>query len=112
MFSKYEQRCFINIQIARGKIAPQYHTALMEACGRETLTYRTMAGWAYAFHRGREDLHKKRGAGRPQSASDDVHVNTVRALLEEHRCWTCIELARDGIHCLHDLWRWILTSDH
>ena len=24
-----------------------------------------------------------------------MHVNAVRALLEEHRCWTCIELARE-----------------
>ena len=33
-----------------------------------------------------EDTHKKRGAGRPQSVSNDVHVNAVRALLEEHSC--------------------------
>ncbi|PSN32984.1 hypothetical protein C0J52_23692 [Blattella germanica] len=46
-------------------------------------------------HRGREDVHQKRGAGRQQSARDDVHVNAVRALLEEHHCWTCIELARE-----------------
>ncbi|KAJ4432063.1 hypothetical protein ANN_20677 [Periplaneta americana] len=32
MFSKYEQRCFIEIQIARGKNARQSHTALLEAC--------------------------------------------------------------------------------
>ncbi|PSN51982.1 hypothetical protein C0J52_18907 [Blattella germanica] len=43
-----------------------------------------MARWANAFRRGREDVHQKRGAGRPQSARDDVHVNAVRALLEEH----------------------------
>ncbi|PSN50714.1 Uridine 5'-monophosphate synthase [Blattella germanica] len=43
----------------------------------------------------REDVHQKHGAGRPQSARDDVHVNAVRALLEAHRCWTCIELARE-----------------
>ena len=24
-----------------------------------------------------------------------MHVNTVRTLLEEHRCWTCTELARE-----------------
>ena len=59
----------------------------------ETLPYRTVARWAYAFRREREDVHKKQ-----QSASDDVHVNAVKALLEEHSCWTYIELAReDGI---------------
>ena len=72
MFSKYEQKCLIKIQIARGKNARQCHTALLEACGRETLPYRTVAWWAHTFRR---EFIKKRGAGKPQSASDDVHVN-------------------------------------
>ena len=93
MFSKYKQRCFIKIQIARGKNARQCHTALLEACGRETLPYRSVGRWAYAFRRGREDDYQKRGAGRSQSACDEVHVKAVTALLEEHNC-TCIELAR------------------
>ncbi|KAJ4430430.1 hypothetical protein ANN_22646 [Periplaneta americana] len=95
MFSKYEERCFIKIQIARGKNARQCHTALLEACGRETSPYRTVARWKHAFRNGREDVHQKRGDVRSQSASDDVYVNSVRALLQEHRCWTCIELARE-----------------
>ncbi|KAJ4441030.1 hypothetical protein ANN_10879 [Periplaneta americana] len=68
---------------------------LLEACGRETSPYRTVARWAHAFRNGMEDVHQKHGAGRPQSASDDVHVNAVRALLKEYRCWTCVELARE-----------------
>ena len=51
----------------------------------------------------RDDVHKKCGADRLQSASDDVHVNAVRALLEEHRCWTCIALARKVGIALHIL---------
>ena len=47
------------------------------------------------IRRDREDVRVKRGDGRPQSACDDVRVNALRALLEEHRCWTCIELARE-----------------
>ncbi|PSN37524.1 hypothetical protein C0J52_14902 [Blattella germanica] len=82
-------------KVARGINARQCHTELLEACGKETLPYRTVARWANEFRRGREDDNKKRGAGRPQSASDYVHVNVVRALQEEHRCWTCIELARE-----------------
>ncbi|PSN58357.1 hypothetical protein C0J52_12991 [Blattella germanica] len=95
MFSTYEQRCFIKIQVARCINARQYHTELLEACGKETLPYRTMARCVNAFRRRREDVHQKRGAGRPQSARDDVHVNAVRALLEEHHCWTCIKLTRE-----------------
>ena len=88
MFSKYEQRCFIKIQVARGINARQCHTELLEACGKETSPCRTVARWANAFRRGMEDVHQKCGAGRPQSSRDYVHVNAVRALLEEHRCWT------------------------
>ena len=51
-----------------------------------------MARWAYAFCR-RRDVNQKRGTGRPQSESDDVHVNAARALLEEQLFWICIELA-------------------
>ena len=95
MFSKYEQRGFFKIQIARGKNVRQCHTALRKLV-IETLSYCTVARWAYAIRRGREDVHKKRGAGRPQSASDDVHENAVRELLEEHRCRSCsVKLARE-----------------
>ncbi|KAJ4443339.1 hypothetical protein ANN_05007 [Periplaneta americana] len=51
-------------QIARGKNARQCHTALLEACGRETLSYRTVARWVHAFRCGREDVHQKPRAGR------------------------------------------------
>ena len=50
MFSKYGQRCLIEIQIVRDKNARQCHTELLEACDRGTLPYRTVASWMYAFH--------------------------------------------------------------
>ena len=58
MFSKYEQRCFIKFQIERGKNARQSHTVLLETCHRETLPYRTVGRWAFAFRRGRENVHQ------------------------------------------------------
>ena len=42
----------------RDKNARQCHTALLEACSRDTLPYRTVAKWAYAFCRGREHVHQ------------------------------------------------------
>ena len=88
------RKWYLKLQAKRCKNARQGYSGLLEVCGRETLPYRTVARWANAFPRGREDFNLKRGAGRPQTASDDVHANAVRALLQEHRCWTCIELAR------------------
>ena len=58
MFSKYEQRCLIKIQIARGGNSRQFHRALLEACDRETLLYRTVSWWAYVFRRGRKNVHQ------------------------------------------------------
>ena len=46
------------------------------------------------FAEGGKIFIKKRGAGRPQTAGDDMHVNAVTALLEKQRCWNSIELAR------------------
>ena len=37
IFSKYEQKCFIKYQTARDKNARQCNTALLEACGRDSL---------------------------------------------------------------------------
>ena len=51
IFSRYEHKCCIKIEIARGNNAPQCHRALLEACGRETLPYSTVTRRAYAFHR-------------------------------------------------------------
>ena len=92
MFSKYEQRCFIKIRIARGKNARQCHTTLLKACGRQTLPYRrpTVARWAYAFCRGREDVH--------QCHTEIIAVEQfVRRLVQED--------AVDDIRCLPDVWR-------
>ena len=58
MFSKYEQRGFIKIQIERSKNARQCHTALLVAWGREPIPYHTVVWWAYAFRRGKEDVHQ------------------------------------------------------
>ena len=62
MFSKYEQKCFIKIQIAKGKNARQCHTALLEGCGREILPYCIVARWTYAFRRGGKIIINKHTA--------------------------------------------------
>ena len=94
MFSRYEERCLIKIQIARAKNVRQCHTALPEACGRENLPYRTMARWACVFLRGRKDVHC--GAGRPQSTVEQ----SVRRLVQQD--------AVDGIRRLPDVWRRVI----
>ncbi|PSN45373.1 hypothetical protein C0J52_07534 [Blattella germanica] len=77
MISRYEQRCFIKIQVARGKNTNQCFRALQEACRREALPYRTIARWVEAFHQGREECQHRAHAGRPVAATDDLCVQTV-----------------------------------
>ena len=81
MFCRYEQRCFIKIQVAREKNASQYFRALHEAGGREVLPYRTIARWVEAFRQGREECQCRACAGRPVAVTDDLHVQAVRILL-------------------------------
>ena len=63
---------------------------------RDTVLYHIVLWLSVRIHfaEGGKMFIKKHGASRPRSASDVVHVNAIRALLEEHHCWTCIELAR------------------
>ena len=77
----------------RDKNARQCHTALLEACGRETLPYHTMARWAYACRRGREDVH--------QCHTAIIAVEqSVRRLVQQYTV--------DGIRRLPNVWRRVL----
>ena len=85
MFSRYEQRCYIKIQVASGKNAGQCFRALQKACRRQVLPYRTIARWVEAFRQGRKECQHKAHAGRSVAATDDLHFQTVRVLLGEDR---------------------------
>ena len=95
MFIRYEQRCFIKIRVAREKNASQCFRALQEACGREVLPFRPIARWVEAFCQGREECQHRARASRPVAATDYLHVQAVKVLLEEDRCWTCVEISRE-----------------
>ena len=85
----------IKIQIGREKNASQCFGALREACGREVLPYRTIARWVETFRQGREECQHRACAGRPFAATDDLHFQALGVLLEEDRCWTCVEISRE-----------------
>ena len=70
----------------------QHYWKLIE--GRLYYIATWLGGRIHLAERGKMFI-KKRGVGRPQSASDDAHVNADRTLPEEHSCWTCTKLARE-----------------
>ena len=67
--------------------------AILEACGRETLSYRSMVRWAYAFHRGREDVHQ---------------CHTTIIVVEQSVRRSLQEDAMDGIRRLPDVRKRVL----
>lgn len=69
MFRKYEQCCFIKIQVACGWNAPQCHKGLHRACCKYALSYWIAARWVCAFWGGRESGKLKLGAGWPLHSS-------------------------------------------
>ena len=56
---------------------------MQEACGIEILPYRIIARWIEAFRQGREECHHRVRAGRPVAATDDLHFQAVRVLLDD-----------------------------
>ena len=85
MFSRYEKELR---KIPSGKREKIQVSALEHwACRREVILYRTIARWVETFHQGREECQHIAHAGRPIAPTDD-HVEALRVLLEEDRCWT------------------------
>ena len=65
-------------------------TAVLEACGRETLPYHTVSRWAYAFRRVNKHVH--------QCHPEIIAVEqSVRRLVQQD--------VVDGIRRLPDVWR-------
>ena len=63
--------------------------------GEKFLPYQTIARWVEAFLQGREECQHRASAGRPIAATDALHVEAVKVLLEEDRSWTCAEISRE-----------------
>ena len=89
MFSKQEQRSWIETECARGRTARQCHQGLQEACGESALPYRTVARWLKAFNEGRQNVADMR----PSVSEEEVYALT--ALLDSDRRHMIRELARE-----------------
>ena len=77
MFSKQEQRSWINIERARGRTARQCHQDLQEACGETALPYRAVARWVKAFNEGCQNVADMRWPGHPSVSEEEVYALTV-----------------------------------
>ena len=108
MFSKQEQRTWIKIQCARGRMAKQCHRGLQEAWDAAALPYRTVATWVAAFRDGRERVEHMPRSSHPPVSDENVHL--VSALVEVDWNITIRQLEEDTglahstvLHILKDL---------
>ena len=54
--TRQEQRSYVKIAVLRGRNAKECHSEPTETLGNRALPYRTVARWAAAFHRGRQEI--------------------------------------------------------
>ena len=86
MFSKYEQDASLIFRLQDARMLDNAMQTYRKLVVERLYHIVPWLAGQYVFRRGREDVHKNRAAGRPQLASDDVHLNAVGELLVEHRC--------------------------
>ncbi|PSN31068.1 hypothetical protein C0J52_24188 [Blattella germanica] len=91
MFTKLEQRAWLNIQCACGHTAQKCHVGLVEACGDAALPYRTVARWVKAFNAGHNRVEHMPRPDRPSVSEEDVEH--LSAQLDIDRRQTVRELA-------------------
>jgi len=63
MFTKEDQRSWIETEVARDHSAQNCFQGLREACGDAALPYRTVAQWLKLFSEGRDSIQDSRRSG-------------------------------------------------
>lgn len=90
-----EQLCYIKIEFLRGKSPLEIYSALQEVCPTTALPYSTICRRLSQMKSPREPSPCKTSPGKESSATDDVHIQMVRDLLNSDRRLTCDEIARE-----------------
>ena len=93
--TREEQIAYIKIESRRGKGAPEILNALEEVVPTSVLAYSTIRRCVREFNNRRSDVSKKHLCGRPVSAADGENVEKVAKLLNDHRRYTCTEIAHE-----------------
>lgn len=93
--SQEEQRAYIKIEYLRGKTGKEIHENLHEACGKSSVSLKTVYRWLERFSDGKMDLLDEPRSGRPVEVTDDYHAEKIKELLDEDRRYTCEELAEN-----------------
>ncbi len=91
---KTEQHHAIHFCFRLGKSVPETVEMLRQAYQNNCLNKRTIFRWYSSFREGRQSGELTPHGGRPVTASTDVLVNTISAIINEDGSLTCEEIAQ------------------
>jgi len=88
------QRSYIKIETLRGKNPTEFHSALCEVCGEQTVDRSTVSGWATRFCEGHVTINDDQKPGRLKTSTDEQSVKLVADFLAQDRRATCKEISQ------------------
>lgn len=89
-----EQRAFIKCHVLLGSSAHEIYAMLTKIAGRHSYSERQVYRIHNQFkYEGRLSSQEEPHGGRPYEATDEVHEEALKKLLEEQRSWSSSELA-------------------
>jgi transposase len=91
-----DQRSYIKIETLRDITPTQIYESLREVCGDYTIDRSTISRWSQRFREGRIAVEDKQHLGRPRSSTDYTSAVIIANVLEEDRCMTREEIARES----------------
>lgn len=95
---RQESRHVIKFLTLQGKTYNEVHDSMVDVYGDKAPSAATCFRWHREFERGRETVTDESRCGRPKSATDRLHIEIVKKILDEDRRQTVRQVAnRAGI---------------
>jgi hypothetical protein len=88
-----EQRVCVKFCFKLGKTATETWKMLQQAFGDEFTSQTQCFEWYSHFETRRTSIDEDPRSGRPSMSTDDIHIEAVRDLILQNRCFTIREIA-------------------
>jgi transposase len=94
-FLRMDVRTVIKFNVLLGKSAVECYKSLKEGLGTHAPSYETVCRWVKFIKNGREQTDDAPRSGAPTMATDELHVNQVKFVLEGTRSTSCTAIATE-----------------
>jgi transposase len=88
-------RTVIKFNVLLGKSALECYKSLKEGLGTHAPSYETVRRWVNFIKNGRKQTDDALRSGAPTTATDELHVNQVKFVLEGTRSISCMAIATE-----------------